>query len=206
MAIATDLPALKALALQQRPDLMEAAAERQKNDAELALSEAEQMPNVTAGLGVSWERSETSLGGLDERNDDYLIGVKLSIPLLLFDKNQAGIRETLARKSSAEIRQQNLRQTIEREVESAYARLAVAEKTQKIYEGDIIPQLTENLQLTREAYRLGETGIVAVIEEQKKFIEVSEAHLLARHERNRAVTELEAAVGLELNKLDGGAQ
>lgn len=205
-SVAANLAELKTLALDKRPDLQAAAAEKNKGEAEVVLAEAERLPNVTAGVGIGWERSETSLGGLEERNSDYLIGLRLSVPIPVFDKNQAGIKEALAKKSSAEIRQQFIRQNIEREVESAYWRLTTAEKALNIYTREIIPQLTENLKLVQEAYRLGETGILAVIEEQKKFIEVNEGNLSALHDRNRALTQLESAVGIELNNLDGGAK
>lgn len=194
---------LKALALKNRPDLQSMAAEKNKSEAELSLAQAERLPNVTAGVGLSWERSETSLGNLQERSTDYLIGMKLSVPLQFFDRNQAGIKEALVRKSSIDIRQSFVRQSIEREVEAAHARLVSAEKSLNIYANEIIPQLTENLKLVQEAYRLGETGILAVIEEQKKFIEVNDAYLTALHSRNRAAAQLEAAVGAEQN-VDGG--
>lgn len=195
---------LKVLALKIRPDLQAAEAEKGKGEAELLLAQAERIPNVTAGIGLIWERSETSLGGLAERNSDYLIGLKLSVPIPVFDKNQAGIQEAQARKSSAESRQQYLRQNIEREIEAAHARLATAEKSVNIYAKEIIPQLTENLKLVQEAYRLGETGIMAVIEEQKKFIEVNDNYLAALFNWNTSVAKLEAAVGIELKKEDGG--
>lgn len=73
-----------------------------------------------------------------------------------------------------------------------------------LYAKEIIPQLTENLKLVQEAYRLGETGILAVIEEQKKFIEVNDGYLTALYSRNSAVAKLEAAVGVELQNVDGG--
>lgn len=205
-SVAANLAELKTLALDKRPDLRAAAADKSKGEAEVALAEAERLPNVTAGVGFSWERSETSLGGLEERNTDYLIGLRLSVPIPVFDRNQAGIKEALAKKSSAEIRQQFIRQNIEREVEFAYLRLTSAEKSLNIYAREIIPQLNENLKLVQEAYRLGETGILAVIEEQKKFIEVNEGNLAARHDKNRALAQLEAAVGIELNNLDGGVK
>lgn len=205
-SVAAPLAELKTLALDKRPDLQAAAAEKNKGEAEVALAEAERLPNVTAGVGFSWERSETSLGGLEERNTDYLIGLRLSVPITIFDRNQAGIKEALAKKSSAEIRQQFIRQNIEREVEAAHWRLTSADKSLEIYAREIIPQLTENLKLIQEAYRLGEVGILAVIEEQKKFIDVNEGHLSALHDKNRALALLEATVGIELNNPDGGTK
>lgn len=199
-SIAVNLAELKTLALDKRPDLQAAAAEKNRGEAEVALAEAERLPNVTAGVGIGWERSVTSLGGLEERNSDYLIGLKLSVPIPVFNRNQAGIKEALAKKSSFEIRQQFISQNIEREVESAYWRLTSAEKSLNIYAKEIIPQLTENLKLVQEAYRLDEVGILAVIEEQKKFIEVNDGYLTALYSWNTAVAKLEAAAGVEINE------
>lgn len=196
---------LKALALKNRPDLQALASEKNKGEAELTLAQAERLPNVTAGIAFSRERSLISVGGgMDDRSTDYLIGLKLSVPIPSFDRNQAGIKEAQTRKSSAEIRQASVRQSIEREVEAAHARLAATEKAANIYAKEILPQLTENLKLVQEAYRLGEVGILAVIEEQKKFVEVNDAYLTALYNRNSAVAKLEAAVGVELKKEDGG--
>lgn len=200
------LAGLKTLALQKRADLQAIAAEKGKGEAELALAMAEEIPNVTAGIGVSRESKVTSLGGVEDESTDYLIGFKLSIPLPLFDRNEAGVREAGARKNSAESRELFLRQNIEREVEAAHGRLAAADRSLQIYAARILPQLNENLKLVQEAYRLGEMGIMAVIEEQRKFIEVSEGYLSARHSRNVALAKLEAAVGTDLNETIGGGK
>jgi cobalt-zinc-cadmium efflux system outer membrane protein len=92
---------------------------------------------------------------------------------------------------------------IEKEVETAYAGYLNSEQVLALYRTDIIPQLEENLKLTQEAYRLGEVGILAVIQEQKKFYEISEGHLAAQYDRQTAVVRLESAVATELS---GGMQ
>ena len=195
---------LKVLAQKNRPDLQALVSEKSKGETELTLARAERMPNVTAGIAFSRESTVTSVGGVDDRSTDYLIGLKLSVPIPFFDRNQAAVKEARARTSSAEIRQSSARQSIEREVEAAHARLATAEKSLNIYVKEIIPQLSENLKLVQEAYRLGELGILAVIEEQKKFFEVHDGYLTALHSRNTALAKLEAAVGMELIEIDGG--
>ncbi|MRR54699.1 MAG: TolC family protein [Deltaproteobacteria bacterium] len=202
--VIADLAELKALALNNRPDLQAAVAEKRKGDAELVLAKAERLPNLTAGIAFSHERSVTSIGNLEERTTDNLIGMKISIPIPVFDRNQAGVKEAYARKGSAEVRQAFVRQGIEREVEAAHAQLAAAEKSLSIYAKNIIPQLAENLKLIQEAYSLGEVGILSVIDEQKKFIELNDGYLAALYNRNLAAAKLEAAVGAELTKNDGG--
>jgi len=193
----------KDLALAQRPDLKALEAEKAKGNAEMALAKAEWIPNITAGISFRRESSAIEVGGIEAKQSDNLIAAKLSIPLPLFDRNQGGIREAHAKKASAENRYLFARQAIEREVESAHARLLTADKSVSIYSKNILPQLEENLKLVQEAYRLGEVGILTVIEEQKKFFEVNDDYLLALNGRNVALIKLESAVAVDLT---GGMQ
>lgn len=205
--VAKPLRALQEAALVKRPDLKALATEKAKSDAELALAQAERIPNVTAGFGYQRENTAIEIGENDVKDQDNLIGLRLSIPITLFDRNQAGIREAQARKGSVENRYLFARQVIEREVEAAYARLNTVEKSLSIYGKDIIPHLAENLNLVQEAYRLGEVGILTVIEEQKKFFEVNDGYLTALYNRQIALAKLEAAVGAELNReITGGVE
>jgi outer membrane protein, heavy metal efflux system len=189
---------LKGLALANRPDLKALEAENAKGDADVALARAERIPNVTLGVGYVRENSAIDVAGDEVKSRDNLIAMKLSIPIPLFDRNQAGIREAAARKGSAENRYAYARLSIEREVELAFARLTAAERSLSIYARDILPQLEENLKLVQEAYRLGEVGLLTVIEEQKKFFEVNDGYLTAQHGRQAALVKLESVTATEL--------
>lgn len=198
---------LTRLALENRPDLKNLDATRAKGDAEVELAEAERLPNVTVGFGYTYERSGLEVGDIEARDKDHLLGLKISIPLPVFDRNQAGIREARARKQSAENRLEFARASVAREIEGDYARLAAAEKALDLYATGILPQLEENLKLVQEAYQLGEVGILSVIEEQKKYIEVNDGYLAALAERQTALARLEASVGVDFqNTTSGGAQ
>ncbi|HEX9022249.1 MAG TPA: TolC family protein, partial [Geobacteraceae bacterium] len=191
-AIPKGLEELKGKALSGRPDLKSLEAEKARGEAETALARAERFPNITVGIGYQRENSAIDVSGEEIKSRDNLIAMKLSIPIPLFDRNQAGIREARARKESAESRYSFARLAVEREVEAAYARLTAAEKSLAIYAKEIIPQLEENLKLVQEAYRLGEVGILTVIEEQKKFFEVNDGYLTALHDRQAALVKLES--------------
>lgn len=197
---------LKALALQNRPDLKALQAENRKGEAEIALDKAERIPNVTSGLAFIREKKAVPAGETDERDTDYFVGLKLSVPIPIFDRNQASLQEANAKKMSAEHRHRFLLRNIEREVAGAHGRLAASEKAVLLYQEDILPHLTENLKLIQDSYLIGEVGILAVIEEQKKFAEVNDNYLAALHARNTAVATLEAAVGVELDKSEGENQ
>ncbi len=202
--VAGELVELKRQALENRHDLKALKSEIDKAGAEVLLARADRLPNVTVGAGYTREHTLTSLGGIEEKSTSNLLGLKVSFPLPLFDRNQAGQMQASARKNSTESRYLFALQSIEREVEAAHARLSSAQKAVALYRTGILPQLEENLKLLQEAYQLGEVGILAVIDEQKKFIEVNDGYLAALFNRNSAVAKLEAAVGIELKKVDGG--
>jgi cobalt-zinc-cadmium efflux system outer membrane protein len=197
------LAELKHLALRKRPDLKALEAERSKGDADIALAQSEAIPNLTAGLVFRRDTTKMEIGGLEGKDTAYTIGLKLSIPIPLFDRNQAGVQEARAKLSSTASHLTSAVVNVEREVETAYSSILNAEKVLSLYQSNIIPQLEENLSLTQEAYRLGEVGILSVIQEQKKFFEVSDGYLTALHARQSALVKLESAVATDIN---GGVQ
>jgi cobalt-zinc-cadmium efflux system outer membrane protein len=190
-------------ALNSRPDLLALKREQEKAAAEARLAEAEALPNLTAGLFVQWQRAKTEVGALSDINSDTQLGVRLSMPIPVFDRNQGGRAAARARLDAADSRKLALERGITAEVDAAVSRVSAAERILAMFEQGIIPQLAENLKLTREAYRIGEVGILSVIDEQKKFFEVNDSYLSALHGRRTALAKLESAVSTELS---GGAQ
>ena len=194
---------LKQLAHGKRPDLKALEAEKTRGDADIVLAQAERIPNMTAGVAIKRDATAIEVSGVEHKDTGYIIGLKLSMPIPVFDKNQAGVQEARAKRSSTESRLTAATRNAEREVETAYAGFINAEKVLSLYRSSIVPQLEENLKLTQEAYRLGEVGILAVIQEQKKFFEVNEGYLTALHDRQTALVKLESSVASELT---GGVQ
>jgi cobalt-zinc-cadmium efflux system outer membrane protein len=189
---------LKHIARNLRPDMKALEAEKGRGEADIVLAEAEAMPDLTAGLIYSHERSTDATGTGEEDVRDNLLGIRLSLPIPVFNRNQAGVQEAKAKKSSIESRLLAAARNIEREVETTYASYLNSEKVLSLYKATIIPQLEENLKLTQEAYRLGEVGILAVIQEQKNYFEVSAGYLTALHDRQLAIVKLESATAADL--------
>jgi len=190
-------------ALASRPDLLALASERDKAETESRLAKAEALPDITAGLFAQWERGSTVAGGMTSTSSDTQLGLRLSMPIPVFNRNRGGRSAAKARLDSADSRRLALERSITAEVEGAVSRLSSSERVLALLEQGIIPQLTENLKLTQEAYRLGEVGILSVIDEQKKFFEVSDGYLSALYSRRMALIKLESAAAIDLN---GGVQ
>jgi len=189
---------LKRLAYERRPDIKAIQAEKSRGESEIILAQAEGIPNLTAGLAIKYDATSMEVGGMEGKDKAYTLGLKLSMPIPLFDRNQAAVREARAKRNSAESRLSAATTAVEREVETAYAGFVNTGNILAMYRTDILPQLEENLKLTQEAYRLGEVGILTVIEEQKKFFEVNDGYLAALHDRQMALVNLETAVATDL--------
>lgn len=193
----TTLEDLKLLAQTNRPDLKALQTENRRGDADIDLAQAEGVPNLTAGVAVRRDTASMQIGGVEGKETAYTIGLKLSIPIPLFDRNQAGVHEARARKQGTERRLDASYINLEREVENAYAGWLNARSALTLYRERVLPQLDENLKLTQEAYRLGEVGVLAVVQEQKKFFEVNDSYLTALHDRQMALVKLETAVAVD---------
>jgi cobalt-zinc-cadmium efflux system outer membrane protein len=134
----TRIEYLKALALARRPDLLSLGAEKEKADTAIRLAEAEGKPNVTATLSLERDDSSLNVGDITAKDRDKLVGLKLSVPLPLFDRNQAGKKEAITRRASADSRYLSARKNIEREVEGLFPP-DVHRKSLSIYDRDISP-------------------------------------------------------------------
>jgi len=203
IVITKNLAELKQLASGKRPDLKVLETEKNRGDSDILLAQAEGVPNFTAGLALTRDTTANDVGGVEEKETAYAIGVNLSIPIPLFDKNQAGVQEASAKRNSTELRRLAAAKAVEREVETVYASFLRAEKVLSLYRSNIIPQLEENLKLTEEAYRLGEVDILTVIQEQKKFFEVNDGYLTARYNQQIALVKLESSIA---NDFIGGVK
>ncbi len=200
-SLTKELAQLQRLAQENRPDIKALEAEKSKGGAEIILARTEGIPNLTAGLSVKHDTTSSVVDGTNDSSN--IIGLKLSMPIPLFDHNQAGVQDAQSKRNSAETRLSAAIKAIEREVETAYAGFVNAESILAMYRTDILPQLEENLKLTQEAYRLGEVGILTVIEEQKKYFEVNDGYLTALYDRQTALSKLETSVATDIT---GGVQ
>ncbi len=191
-------PDLVKTALSTRPDLLALSRERDKAETENRLAKAEALPNLTAGLFAQWQRSSVEVGGLSSTSNDTQLGLRLSMPIPVFDRNLNGQAAARSRLDAADSRKLASERSITAEVEAAVSRMSASERILTMFEQGIIPQLKENLKLTQEAYRIGEVGILAVIDEQKKFFEVNDSYLTAQYNKRVAAIKLETAVAAEL--------
>jgi cobalt-zinc-cadmium efflux system outer membrane protein len=180
---------LKTHALAQRTDLKSLQLDAQLTENELQLAKAANIPDL-------------SVGALAQHNtDENIFGVKFTIPLPLFDRNRAKINAAEAQQQVDTVQISDAERQIIREIMSAFLSLNTARKTIAFYEGDSLTLLNENLNLTREAYELGEAELLEIILMQNEFIKTRFAYLEALAGYYKALAQLEAAIGTSVEAL-----
>lgn len=172
-------------ALERRPDL--AALDREKSvaEAEENLNRAGRIPNVK--FGIFWDR--------DDR--DNIVGGRVSIPIPLFDRKQAEIREALARRSQANINYLNSRQIIERSVQTAYQKFRLSEKEISFYPPEARRKFDESLELHLRAYQEKLIDLPELIVFQNQVVEARLKFIDALTNYNLSLAELRFQAGIE---------
>ncbi len=183
---------LVARALQDRPDLK--AARRGKVFAEAMLASAEREAYPDIALGVTFTHSGFTISG--DNANSVLLGV--SLPLPLFDRNQAGI----ARSRLEEKRVLNdigrLELIVRHDVTGAVRREERANALLDVYEsGGLLSRADASLKIAESWYRGGGASLLELLEAQRTFIETRGQYLRVQDEHRKAKIDVVHAVGRE---------
>ena len=123
-----------------RPDLHLAFARRRVAELTLALAKASRWQDVGLGFAGQLQRSEDVPTGLQR---DNFVGLQISLPLPLWNRNQGRITEAREAVSRLELESRAVEVRIRSEVDSAWARLQVAEAALKGVDERLLPAARE---------------------------------------------------------------
>jgi cobalt-zinc-cadmium efflux system outer membrane protein len=86
------------------------------------------------------------------------------------------------------------------EVQSAYARYEAARASVLTFEQGVIARSNDNVRVIRSAYELGQFTITDLINEQRRLVDSQRDFTEALTEQYRALADLQAAIGMPINK------
>ncbi|MEZ5988761.1 MAG: TolC family protein [Planctomycetota bacterium] len=156
---------------------------------------------------AEWERQSglvfkrVDVGIVGERNSDWAVGPGIELELPLFDQNQAQVAKAGERVAQREKTLTAIRLQARQDVGATLARARAGQDAARLFAESILTRAAETLELAREAYRLGRTTIVPVLEAQRSVLEARRAHVVRLRDAARALSELEQAVGLPRERL-----
>ncbi len=178
-------------ALAQRPDRQLAALSINRASAEIKLARAEKWEDWS--VGFDYTRDAQSFDAPIGHKVDQFLGLSVSIPLPLWNRNQGNIAVAKATQQRAEAELTALDLRIAAEVRTAGDRLRRLADILRQYRGESLKLSEQNVTLTQKGYSDGLVSITAVIQAQQQFIELRLSYLETLAEFERAFTDWQTA-------------
>ncbi|MBL8196378.1 MAG: TolC family protein [Blastocatellia bacterium] len=194
-----DLLDLQTQALASRLDLQAARLKEELSQAQIDLATANAKADINLFATYSEEREVEDMVVARSSNINRKIGVGITIPLTINNRNQGTIAQFTATKTQIRYQREQLEQQIKQEVALALNRLESSKETLKLFEIDILPKAQDNLKIISIAYQLGEQELLAVIAEQRRLIDFQQQFIQINKEYYLSLVALEKAIGGKIN-------
>jgi outer membrane protein, heavy metal efflux system len=185
------LPDLLARALRERPDVRATLAAQSRANAELSSAKRDALPDISLGLGYT--HSNFTISG-DNPDSLYL---NLSMPLPVFDRNQANIGRARLHLKMAENDNAKLQLAIEHELTDAVRRCQRARALLAVFEGGMLERAETALRVAEKSYQAGMVSLLELLEAQRTYIETRAQYLKVRHDLEQGLIDVTHAVGGE---------
>jgi cobalt-zinc-cadmium efflux system outer membrane protein len=188
---------LVALARTNNFELRLRAVELAQQGFRVELARNERFPAISVGPSISEEHA-----GDRER----IIGVGVSLPLPLWNRNKGNIEAAVARQLQAEVSLDVTEREIQRKIVAAAQTYETKLREMARWRPDAVRHFKEAAELADRHYRLGAVPVSTYVELQKQYLEAVEALLDTRKEALESAQQLELLTGLPLPLADTSAR
>jgi cobalt-zinc-cadmium efflux system outer membrane protein len=182
-------PDLIARSLSQNVELRTAEQQIATEQSRLRLARAQRVPDLTLEPGLETFDSAHSHPGFK---------MQVTVPLPIFNRGGADIRKSSAMLEQLQAERDAARQRIASEIARASLNVDATRKQVEFYETKLLPNAERVRELANEAYRIGQTSLLTVIDATRNAREVRQAYLQALLDYQTAVADLEQAAGVKM--------
>jgi len=186
---AVSLPSLMNASRSNAFDIRIRQAELARQGFKVALSKNERFPAIAVGPFYSLENA------IDR---EQRVGVGVSLPLPLWDRNVGNIESSKARQQQAQASLVLAEREVERRVTQNAATLEAKRAEIETWKSGALAKLREATELADRNYRLGAVPLTIYIEIQKQYLEAISAFNDAQKEALEAAQTLEILTGQKL--------
>jgi outer membrane protein, heavy metal efflux system len=178
--------------LNRRPDHVLALSRIDEAEAEAAFAHAKRWEDISVQAFAERERAVDEPGGL-ERNT--FLGIGVSIPLPLRQRNQEGIAQANIQREEAARELEAVQFRIRSELAEAYQQSRDAWSLAREIGGEVMDLAEQNLAEFRQAYAQGQASLVEVQRAQEQILELRKASLDALASWHRAEAKVRYVTG-----------
>ena len=172
------------------PEIAQANVGVERARCDLALQHAERVPNFEVGSAVKF----------DTGSRYTVVDVAVSVPLMLFNRNQGNITAAQAELVSARKEVERVELDLRDRLAVTFKQYADARRRVETFRSSVLQNADESLKLTRAGYRAGELGYLTLLTAQRTYFGVSLEYLNSLRELWTRSVELEGLL------LSGGLQ
>jgi outer membrane protein TolC len=186
----SEAAALRAWAVERRPDLRAIADRVKAEEASLALAQREFYPDFTPFVMYDRFMGNTS----DNRDLATMLGVRLNLPVRL-DRRRAAVEEAKARVGQRRAELARQIDQVNYQVQQAYEQVRESEQVVRLYEKTILPAARKNVEAAQSAYTTGRIPFLSLIEAQRNVVGLQDRYYEAVADYHRRRATLERVVG-----------
>lgn len=187
-----DRAEIRQTAMRRRPDLAALERERDRAELELRLARRERLPDVT--VGADYTSSQFQIGG-NLRNS---VGFGFSVPLPIFNRNQAEVAKAEVALRRAENELARLRLDVEEEVSDAVTAYETAQRLRRTFESGYLERAELARHAAEASYRSGGASLIELLEAERTYAATQTEHLESIFRCRAALIEVEKATGGDL--------
>jgi cobalt-zinc-cadmium efflux system outer membrane protein len=181
---------LIAQSLSQNVDLRTAEQQIATEQSRLKLARAQRVPDLTLEPGLE------TFDSAHPEGPGFKMQVTVTLPI--FNHGSGEIRKSSAMLEQLQAEREATRQRIGSEIARASLNVESARKQVEFYETKLLPDAERVRELANEAYRIGQTSLLSVIDATRNAREVRQAYLQALFDYQTAVADLEQAAGVKM--------
>ena len=175
-----------------RPDLRLVELSVDRAQAEIRLARAEAWQDWSVGLDYENDRTTDDPNGLGSNN---FSGLKFSIPLALWNRNQGKVHEQQAAADQARQQIEALRLSIRTEIATSIAQATKLREVVGTYQTTLLPTLASTTELLKKGLKEGLTDATRLVQAQQQRATLRASYLAAYTSYVQALVELETASG-----------
>jgi cobalt-zinc-cadmium efflux system outer membrane protein len=127
--------------------------------------------------------------------DGRALAFGISVPLPLFQRNQAALADAAAATRKAAINEEATVRRLQNELRKSHAVLVAADQEARTLRDEVLQRATEAAAAVREGFQAGKFRYSDVLEASRALVEVKARHLDALINLNRAAIDLDRLMG-----------
>ncbi len=176
----------------ERPDFTAAQLQAASARQQAALAKAQRWEDLEVGLLASYDRTEDAPDGLQR---DTMVGLRLSLPLPFWNRNEGRIAETAAAATRAGLEADALAARVATETTGTRAELRALAKLAVQLDAVLLPKAAQIESQLRAAYTTGLVALPDVLRARSQRLQLHRLQLDALRDYHLALTRHVAATG-----------